>query len=122
MQHAGQILVVQPGEPEASRPAGLTPGFVFAKTLAAAGQPFELQVQRATGPAGWPWPWLASWTLGASLVLAFVAAWQRGRRERRRAEELLRVGQVARLNALGELAGGMAHELNQPVAAVLASA
>ena len=40
---------------------------------------------------------------------------------RRRAEELLRLGQVARLNTLGELAAGMAHELNQPLTAVLAN-
>ena len=38
-----------------------------------------------------------------------------------RAEELLRLGQVARLNTLGELAAGMAHELNQPLTAVLAN-
>ena len=41
-------------------------------------------------------------------------------RGRERAEELLRLGQVARLNTLGELAAG-AHELNQPLSAVLAS-
>jgi C4-dicarboxylate-specific signal transduction histidine kinase len=41
--------------------------------------------------------------------------------ERRRAEELLRLGQVARLNTLGELAAGMAHELNQPLTALLAN-
>jgi C4-dicarboxylate-specific signal transduction histidine kinase len=46
---------------------------------------------------------------------------RRQRAERQRAEELLRLGQVARLNTLGELAAGMAHELNQPLAAVLAS-
>ena len=40
---------------------------------------------------------------------------------RQRAEELLRLGQVARLNTLGELAAGMAHELNQPLTALLSS-
>src|SRR5688572_15572201 len=45
----------------------------------------------------------------------------RQRSRRQRAEELLRLGQVARLNTLGELAAGMAHELNQPLTAVLAS-
>jgi C4-dicarboxylate-specific signal transduction histidine kinase len=45
----------------------------------------------------------------------------RQRTDRRRAEELLRLGQVARLNTLGELAAGMAHELNQPLTAMLSS-
>ena len=44
----------------------------------------------------------------------------RQRAEKRRAEELLRLGQVGRLNTLGELAAGMAHELNQPLTALLA--
>jgi C4-dicarboxylate-specific signal transduction histidine kinase len=51
-----------------------------------------------------------------------VGALRRSARERRRAVELLRVGRVARLNALGELAAGMAHELNQPLTALLANA
>jgi C4-dicarboxylate-specific signal transduction histidine kinase len=45
----------------------------------------------------------------------------RQREQRQRAEELLRLGQVARLNTLGELAAGLAHELNQPLTAVLAN-
>jgi C4-dicarboxylate-specific signal transduction histidine kinase len=56
----------------------------------------------------------------AAIALA-LAARQRSRRRQRRAEELLRVGQVARLNTMGELAGGVAHELNQPLAAMLAN-
>jgi C4-dicarboxylate-specific signal transduction histidine kinase len=54
-------------------------------------------------------------------VLAWARHGLRQRAERSRAEELLRLGQVARLNTLGELAAGMAHELNQPLTAVLAS-
>jgi signal transduction histidine kinase len=47
--------------------------------------------------------------------------WRQQGLRRQRAEELLRLGQVARLDSLGELAAGMAHELNQPLTAVLAS-
>ena len=120
--HGTQTLAVQAGAGIDDRPAGLTPGFVFAKTLAAPGQPFELQLRRATGPAQWPWVSLLAWLCGCAATVAGLAAWQRARQARRRAEALLRVDQVARLNAMGELAAGMAHELNQPLAAAMAGA
>jgi signal transduction histidine kinase len=121
LHHDEQSIELQAGAAEGSQPAGLTAGFAFAKTLDAASQPFELRVQRATGPAEWPWGLLLGWALLTAALLAALAAWLRGSRERRRAVELLRIGQVARLNALGEMAAGMAHELNQPLTAVLAS-
>lgn len=120
--HGNQAIVLQAGSPTGAQPAGLTSGFTFAKPLAAPSQPFELRLRRATGPAEWPWTGLLAWALSSALGLAALAAWQRGRHERRRAEALLRVERVERLNALGELAGGMAHELNQPLAAVLSGA
>ncbi len=121
LAHAGQQLVVQPGQASDERPAGWTDGFVFAKPLAAASQPFDLQLRRATGPAEWPWAWLVAWALLALLGVGALGAWRQGRRARRRAEELLRIGQVARLNAMGELAAGVAHELSQPLTAVMAN-
>jgi signal transduction histidine kinase len=114
-------LVLHPGAPEAGQPAGLTPGFTFAKTLATPSQPFELRLQRATGPAQWPWGWLLAWAAACAAATAVLLALQRARDTQRRNAELVRMAQVARLNTLGELAAGMAHELNQPLAAVLAS-
>jgi len=64
---------------------------------------------------------MALWALVLAAVLAWARHGLRQRAERSRAEELLRLGQVARLNTLGELAAGMAHELNQPLTAVMAS-
>ena len=117
LEYEGQQFLLQPG---AGR-AGLWT-LSFHKHLAADSQPFDLVARRAVGWSDLPWRWIALWALA---MAAAVAAWhwlRAQRAERRRAEELLRLGQVARLNTLGELAAGMAHELNQPLAAVLASA
>ena len=64
---------------------------------------------------------MALWALVVAAVLTVLRHGLRQRAARSRAEELLRLGQVARLNTLGELAAGMAHELNQPLTAVLAN-
>ena len=114
--------VLQPGQPAADQPRGLTQGFVFEQVLGTPSQPFVLRLQRATGPAEWPWARLAAWSATSALLLWSLAARGAVRLERRRAREMQRLTQVANLNRLGELAGGMAHELNQPLAAVLANA
>jgi len=95
--------------------------FEFSKHLAADSQPFDLHVSRSLGWAVLPWARMAGWLAAVGAVLVLLAVVQRQRSERRRAEELLRLGQVARLNTLGELAAGLAHELNQPLTALLAS-
>lgn len=117
-----QVLLLQPGQAAGLQPAGLTQGFVFEQPLAVASQPYALQLQLATGPALWPWRLLLGWALASAAVLAAVAVALAQRRERRRARELLRIGQRGRLDLMGELAAGLAHELNQPLAAVLANA
>jgi signal transduction histidine kinase len=121
LQYQGQQVLLQPGQPAAARPAGLTNGFTFAKALSTPSQPFELRLALATGPAEWPWATLLAWAALSGGALAALAVRASGRRQRRRSQELLRLERIARLGALGELAGGMAHELNQPLAAVLAN-
>jgi signal transduction histidine kinase len=115
-------LVLHPGAPQDRRPAGLTPGFTFAKPLATPSHAFELRLQRATGPAEWPWGRLLAWALACAATTALLAALHRARDAQRRSAGLIRMAQAARLNTLAELTAGMAHELNQPLAAVLASA
>jgi signal transduction histidine kinase len=116
LTHEGQAFLVQPGQ------VG-TPGwrYEFHKVLAAPSQPFEVVAERVVGWGELPWLAMLSWgLLTAAVWLVSLAGW-RQRIARRRAEELLRLGQAARLNTLGELAAGMAHELNQPLTALLAS-
>ncbi len=122
LAHGGQTLLLQASPDASQRPAGLTEGFVFAKALALDSQPFELQLQQATGPAQWPWRGLSAWAAAVVLGTVLLAGWQRARAARQRAEQQLRFAQVARLNALGEMAAGLAHELNQPLTAVSANA
>ncbi|MDI1275385.1 ATP-binding protein [Polaromonas sp.] len=116
LRHEGQDWIVQPGR--------LGQGgwrFDFHKHLAADSQPFDVVALRQVGWLELPWAWMLVWAALVAAVLAGWLAWLRQRAARRRAEELLRLGQVARLNTLGELAAGMAHELNQPLTALLAS-
>jgi signal transduction histidine kinase len=116
LAYAGHDFVLQPGHL-----GGDGWRFDFSKHLAAPSQPFDVIAARQVGWSELPWGWMAAWAALAAAALATLAAWQRQRAERWRAEKLLRLGQVARLNSLGELAAGMAHELNQPLTAVLAN-
>ncbi len=120
LEHQGQRFELQRGDTAAL--AG-TSGwhFEFHKHLAAASQPFDVVAEQRLGWSQLPWWRMLVWSVAVAAVLALLAQWQRQRTARRRAEELLRLGQVARLNTLGELAAGMAHELNQPLTAVLAN-
>lgn len=94
--------------------------FTFRKRLATDSQPFEVVVARAIVWGDLPWIALGAWLAVVLAATATVLALDRQQQRRRRAEDLLRLGQVARLNTLGELAAGMAHELNQPLAALSA--
>ena len=120
LQRGVQQFVLQPGQAAQADAGGWR--FGLTKPLASPSQPFELVAERHVGWSELPWRSIAGWAAAAALLLAGLWTAQRQRIARRRAEELLRLGQVARLNALGELSAGLAHELNQPLTAVLANA
>lgn len=120
LEHQGQRHELQRGDPGALAGTGGW-RFEFRKQLAATSQPFDVVAERRLGWVQLPWGLMLAWTALVATALTLGAQWQRQRTARQRAEELLRLGQVARLNTLGELAAGMAHELNQPLTAVLAN-
>lgn len=112
-------FVVQPGRIGDSADLGWS--YAFRKPLAAPSQPLDVVALRRVGVGELPWLAMLGWCALTAALWAGGLAWWRQRVARQRAEELLRLGQVARLNTLGELAAGMAHELNQPLTALLSS-
>ena len=117
LEQGGQVFVLQPG----TQTGGLWQ-LDFHKHLAADSQPFDVAVSQSLGWAVLPWARVGLWAVFVATGLGLLRHFLNQRAARTRAEELLRLGQVARLNTLGELAAGMAHELNQPLTAVMANA
>ncbi|MFJ1300850.1 sensor histidine kinase [Pseudomonadota bacterium AL_CKDN230030165-1A_HGKHYDSX7] len=109
------VLHASPGKPSA-----IGPLLEVRKPLGSASQPFLMQAQRRLGPADWPWLDWAIWLCASALVVAAGRHWQDSRRQARRQAEQARMAALARLNTLGEMAAGIAHELNQPLTAILA--
>jgi signal transduction histidine kinase len=114
LEHAGQSFTIQSGR---TQERGWAYG--FRKTLASSSQPLEVVARRVVGWGELPWLAMLGWCAFTTAAAVALRMLWRHRVARQRAEELLRLGQVARLNTLGELAAGMAHELNQPLTALL---
>lgn len=103
---------------------------LFARTLSSSTQPLRLEASVAITPASLlpPGKVLAVLAL-ISLLGAGIGAVHRQRARMRAAERRAelsgletRLSHAGRVNALGEMASGMAHELTQPLTAILAQA
>lgn len=105
---------------QASRWADLAP-LEFRKTLASQSQPFVLSTRQPPLPEQLPWLRLAI-GVAALLSISLLSCWVLVQyRQGRIARRQLAWAQASRINSMGELAAGIAHELNQPLAAILAN-
>ncbi|MEO3475317.1 ATP-binding protein [Roseomonas sp. CAU 1739] len=120
----GTPLLARAGDPPGSP---FTVSLAFAAPIGSTSQPMLLHLERQPSLfAIVPWGLVA----GFSVVVAAVAALglgltrsRRAAREARRRAELgeqaARLAHAGRVNALGEMASGIAHELTQPLTALL---
>lgn len=121
LRHGEQAITLRDDRTPSPQPLGLTRGFTLNEPLASASQAFDFQARRMAGPTQWPWGWLAVWAVLCLGATALIDRNQRLRAERLRSAELERLARTARLGTLGELAAGLAHELNQPLTAALSA-
>ena len=92
------------------------------KAIASSSQPFTVRTRTHLTWHHVPWWQLGAWWLAIGTLLWFGLTWVRQRHERQRAQALLKLDQVSRLGTLAEVGAGVAHEINQPLTAVLANA
>ncbi len=102
----------------------------FSEVLGSASQPLRMETGMAIGPASFFPPLrtgLVLFAVGLAYLVALAALRQRARTraaiEQVRLSALdSRLAHASRVNALGEMASGLAHELTQPLTAILAQA
>lgn len=125
LQDAAGAAIARHGS--AAAMAGPIPQLSFAKPLGSRSQPMILALTRRPTlaellPAGLLFGWPVAAGLGVFLLLAVL----RERRAGRRAREAMRLHQhdarlahAMRVNTVGEMASGIAHEVTQPLTAIL---
>lgn len=95
--------------------------FSLHKRLPGQAQAFAFHSEGSLAGRQLPWAsWLATCLALAALLAAVGSRWQARRAARQHAEQQ-RLAAISRLSTLGEMAAGMAHELNQPLTAILAN-
>lgn len=112
---------------EATPGGALATRLAFAAPIGSASQPMLLRLERSPSLAALvPWGLVAGFAAVAAMVAALGLGLLRSRRAAREArgraelgEQAARLAHAGRVNALGEMASGIAHELTQPLTALL---
>jgi len=105
-----------------SEPAQATPlRFVITQRLGNRSQPLVMQAETVVSLLQLPWAPILSLALASAFILLGLNAFLEQRDTVARARRQTHFTQLARLNTLGEMAAGMAHEINQPLTAILAN-
>lgn len=121
---AGNAIVQRDWSPPAGR---WIPNISFEKALGSRSQPLVLELaRRPTLAELLPPILLFGWPIAAGLGLFLLLAVLRERRASRRAREAVRLHEhdarlahAMRVNTVGEMASGIAHEITQPLTAIL---
>ncbi|WP_199030227.1 sensor histidine kinase [Ralstonia sp. ASV6] len=82
-------------------------------------QAFVLDTTRTLTLADLPWLPIALWNAVAVLIALGAAGMWRLREVHRREHARARIDRFGRLDTFGEMAAGLAHELNQPLTAII---
>lgn len=93
--------------------------FALKKHLPVQPQAFLLDTTRTLTLADLPWLPIALWNAVALLVAAGASGVWRLREVHRRERARARIDRFGRLDTFGEMAAGLAHELNQPLTAII---
>jgi signal transduction histidine kinase len=125
LSDAAGTAIVQHDWPPARRAP--IPDLTFAKALGSRSQPLLLELTRRPAFAELlPPGLLVGWPLAAGLSLFLLLTVLRERRASRRAREAVRLHEhdarlahAMRVNTVGEMASGIAHEITQPLTAIL---
>ncbi|CAB3805728.1 Adaptive-response sensory-kinase SasA [Paraburkholderia caffeinitolerans] len=92
------------------------------KHLPARPQDFVLLTTRTLRAADLPWLAIVLWNTVCALIAAAALGTWRLRQVRRRETARARLDRFDRLDTFGEMAAGLAHELNQPLTAIVSHA
>lgn len=125
LRNSSGAVIVQQGR---ERPPGMAmPELAFERALGSRSQPLVLTLERRPAFAEiLPPALLIGWPVASGLAVLLLLAVLRERRASQRAREAMRLHQqdarlahAMRVNTVGEMASGIAHEITQPLTAIL---